>query len=151
MKSIYEGYTSFAGDVEKMHDFITLSMEDFLKSYSYLDREDYYATYDELMDMSRKQCKSHVCNNSVCVGCAYTRVCGDEKRFDGTNPASYDTLTDTAKINCIDQFVNVLCPYEYCDNCSIDTIEADIKELIGKQFYIDEDGNWYDEGRKVRG
>lgn len=81
MKNIYEGYNSFLGDVEKMHDFITMSMEDFLGFYSYLDREDYYATYDELMDISRSECHSHcgVCK-SVCAGCAYEKVCGfDEK------------------------------------------------------------------------
>lgn len=51
MTNIYEGYTHFLDDEEKMHDFITLSMEDFLASYSYLAREEYYATYDELMDL----------------------------------------------------------------------------------------------------
>lgn len=159
MKSIYEGYTSFVGDVEKMHDFITLSMEDFLASYSYLEREDYYATYDELMDMSRTQCRSHCNNQQVCCGCAYTKVCFDEDRevecdgykFDGKNPDSYDALSATAQINCIDQFVNIMCPYADYDGCGLWVIEADIKEMIGEQFYIDEDGNWYDEGRKVRG
>ena len=157
MKSIYEGYTSFVSDVEKMHDFITMSMEDFLGFYSYLDREDYYATYDELMDMSRTQCRSRVNNRQVCCGCAYTKACFDEDReiecdgykFDGKNPDSYDALSATAQINCIDQFVNVLCPYSDYDGCGIWVIEADIKEMIGEQFYIDEDGNWYDEGRCV--
>lgn len=166
MKNIYEGYTSFAGDVEKMHDFITLSMDEFLESYSYLDREDYYATYDELMDMSRKQCQNYCMEHDVfrkksviCSGCAYARACFDENRevecdgykFDGTNPDSYDALSATAQINCIDQFVNIMCPYADYDGCGLWVIEADIKEMIGEQFYIDEDGNWYDEGRKVRG
>lgn len=160
MKSIYEGYTSFVGDVEKMHDFITMSMEDFLGFYSYLDREDYYATYDELMDMSRKSCMSHVnARADVCTGCAYARACADDGRFepcdgykfDGTNPDSYDALSATAQINCIDQFINIMCPYSDYDGCGLWVIETDIKEMIGEQFYIDEDGNWYDEGRKVRG
>ena len=49
MRNIYEGYHSFATDSEKMHDFILLDMEDFLKCYSYLTVEDYLATYDEVM------------------------------------------------------------------------------------------------------
>lgn len=52
MKNIYEGYSSFLSDPEKMHDFIILSMEEFLSSYSYLTVEDYYATYDDLMSAS---------------------------------------------------------------------------------------------------
>lgn len=42
---------NFVDDEEKMHDFLTLSMEDFLLSYSYLEEEDYYATYHEVMSM----------------------------------------------------------------------------------------------------
>ena len=84
MKSIYEGYTSFLGDVEKMHDFITMSMEDFLGFYSYLDREDYYATYDELMNISRCECHNYVGTHNLhytCAGCAYEKVCGDDERI----------------------------------------------------------------------
>lgn len=166
MKNIYEGHTSFAGDVEKMHDFITLSMDEFLESYSYLDREDYYATYDELMDMSRRQCQNYCMEHDVfrkksviCSGCAYTRACFDGDmdvecdgyKFDGTNPDSYDKLGAFEKLNCIDQFINIMNPYWDELPLDIGDIEYDIKEMIGEQFYIDEDGNWYDEGRKVRG
>lgn len=42
---------SFADDMNKMHDFMTLSMGDFLESYSYLDEDDYFATYHEIMLM----------------------------------------------------------------------------------------------------
>ena len=52
MKSIYEGCHSFLADHEKMHDFILLSMEEFLETYSYLDIKDYMATYDDLMSTS---------------------------------------------------------------------------------------------------
>lgn len=49
MKSVYDGFSSFLRDECKMHDFITMSMDEFLFQYSYLSVEDYYATYDELM------------------------------------------------------------------------------------------------------
>ena len=52
--NVYDGFTDFCDDAEKMHDFLTLSMEDFLKSYSYLDVRDYYATYDRLMFFSQQ-------------------------------------------------------------------------------------------------
>ena len=82
-KNVYEGYTSLLGDVEKMHDFITMSMEDFLSFYSYLDERDYYATYDELMDISRAECNAHCgFREDVCAGCAYEKVCGDDDRVE---------------------------------------------------------------------
>ena len=49
-KSVYEGHRDFIDDPDKMHDFLTLSMDEFLFSYSYLDVEDYYATYDAVMN-----------------------------------------------------------------------------------------------------
>lgn len=83
IKSVYEGYSSFLGDVEKMHDFITMSMEDFLGMYSYLDERDYYATYDELMNISRTVCDAFcVAHSVVCAGCAYEKVCGDADRVE---------------------------------------------------------------------
>ena len=42
---------SFASDANKMHDFMTLSMEEFMFGYSYLEEKDYYATYHEIMGM----------------------------------------------------------------------------------------------------
>lgn len=42
---------SFASDANKMHDFMTLSMEDFMFGYGYLDEDDYFATYHEIMSM----------------------------------------------------------------------------------------------------
>ena len=35
-----------------MHDFILLSMKEFLETYSYLNIKDYMATYDDLMSTS---------------------------------------------------------------------------------------------------
>ena len=51
LNNIYEGFDDFLQDECKMHDFITMSMEDFLNFYSYLDEQDYYATYDALMNL----------------------------------------------------------------------------------------------------
>ena len=46
---------SFADDANKMHDFMTQSMEVFLYSYSYLTEDDYYATYHEIMTMLKEK------------------------------------------------------------------------------------------------
>lgn len=46
---------SFADDANKMHDFMTLSMEEFLFSYSYLNENDYFATYNEIMEMLKEK------------------------------------------------------------------------------------------------
>ena len=46
---------SFADDANKMHDFMTLNMEEFLFSYSYLNEDDYYATYNEIMEMLKNK------------------------------------------------------------------------------------------------
>ena len=46
---------SFASDANKMHDFMTMSMEEFMKSYSYLEEKDYYATYLELWTMLQEK------------------------------------------------------------------------------------------------
>lgn len=86
IKSIYKGYASFLGDVEKMHDFITMSMEDFLNMYSYLNEKDYYATYDELMNISREECERYVSATTgheycvECETCKYRKVCGADVR-----------------------------------------------------------------------
>lgn len=46
---------TFADDMNKMHDFMTLSMNDFLLSYSYLEEKDYFATYHEIMSMLKEK------------------------------------------------------------------------------------------------
>ena len=46
---------SFADDANKVHDFLTLSMEEFMFSYSYLDEKDYFATYNEIMEMLKER------------------------------------------------------------------------------------------------
>lgn len=51
-----KGISSFVDDAEKMRDFIILSKEDFLKSYSYINEDSYDLTkkeYDNLSDADR--------------------------------------------------------------------------------------------------
>lgn len=49
MRNITE--KSFMLDKEKMHDFLTMGMESFLGFYSYLDEEDYFSTYHDIMSL----------------------------------------------------------------------------------------------------
>lgn len=53
MKDI-SGY-SFIDDMNKMHDFMLLNMDEFLSSYSYLNENDYYATYNAIMEMLKEK------------------------------------------------------------------------------------------------
>ena len=53
MKNI-TGY-DFADDMNKMHDFMLLSKDEFLSSYSYLNEDDYYATYNAIMEMLKEK------------------------------------------------------------------------------------------------
>lgn len=53
MKDI-SGY-DFVDDMNKMHDFMLLSMDEFLLSYSYLNENDYYATYNAIMEMLKEK------------------------------------------------------------------------------------------------
>ena len=46
---------SFADDMNKMHDFMTLNMEEFMFSYGCLDEDDYFATYHEIMAMLQEK------------------------------------------------------------------------------------------------
>ena len=53
MKNI-TGY-DFADDMNKMHDFMLLSKDEFLFSYSYLNENDYYATYNAIMEILKEK------------------------------------------------------------------------------------------------
>ena len=44
-------YKDFIDDREKMVDFMMLSKEDFLKSYSYLSEEEWVLTYNKIKSM----------------------------------------------------------------------------------------------------
>ena len=65
----------------------------------------------------------------------------------------FNDLNIRAKLNCMEQFVNIIVPYADYDDCPNNDLEyvvCDIEEWVGDQFYFDENGDWYDEGRMVR-
>ena len=64
----------------------------------------------------------------------------------------FEDLDIRAKLNCMEQFINIIVPYADYDDCPNDMeyVIYDIGEWIGEQFYFDENGDWYDEGRKVK-
>ena len=69
----------------------------------------------------------------------------------------FQDLDIRAKLNCMEQFVNVIVPYADYDmvdegfGCTdMECVVVDIEEWVGEQLYFDENGDWYDEGRKVR-
>ena len=63
----------------------------------------------------------------------------------------YDDLSTTAKITCMNEFIDKMIPYDWDDvnEGDVADLEATIREWISDQYYIDEDGYWYDEGRKI--
>lgn len=65
----------------------------------------------------------------------------------------FEDLDFYAKLNCMDQFVNVMCPYEDYRDMTLEEMAINIEywlEPYPDQYWIDKDGNWYDEGRRVR-
>jgi hypothetical protein len=56
------------------------------------------------------------------------------------------------QVNCVEQYINIICPYEEFTE-SFEEVLLGIKyfvEATPDQFYFDENGDWYDEGKKVR-
>ena len=70
----------------------------------------------------------------------------------------FNDLGLRAKMNCVLQFVYIMCPYDEFSATEswrkhFDDIRDDIDlfvEATPDQFWFDENGDWYDEGRKVR-
>lgn len=65
----------------------------------------------------------------------------------------FEDLDLYAKLNCMDQFVNIMCPYEDYSDLTLEEMAINIEywlEPYPDQYWIDMDGNWYDEGRMVR-
>ena len=52
------------------------------------------------------------------------------------------------KCGCIDEFINIVMPYEDFEDCPITDIEEDIRMWDnvkdGYGYRIDEDGDWYE-------
>lgn len=56
------------------------------------------------------------------------------------------------QVNCVEQYINIICPYEEFTE-SFEEVLWGIKYFVEAdpdQFWFDENGDWYDEGRKVR-
>lgn len=70
-----------------------------------------------------------------------------------TRKVKFEDLDLYAKLNCMDQFVNIMCPYEDYSDLTLEEMAINIEywlEPYPDQYWIDLDGNWYDEGRMVR-
>ena len=65
---------------------------------------------------------------------------------------TFNDLSVRAKVNCADQFINIMVAYttEWDDEYDLDDLAVTIDEWVGDQLYFDKNGDWYDEGRKVR-
>lgn len=63
--------------------------------------------------------------------------------------ARYEDLDLNAKANCVEQYMNIICPYEDFEGESLDEVGENVNYWIGDQFSVDENGNWYDEGRMI--
>tara|TARA_R100001440_G_scaffold71098_1_gene93912 strand:- start:128 stop:313 length:186 start_codon:yes stop_codon:yes gene_type:complete len=50
-------YKDFTDDKEKMVDFMILSKEDFLNSYSYLSEEEWVLTHNKIMQITDRRKK----------------------------------------------------------------------------------------------
>jgi len=50
-------YKDFTDDKEKMVDFMILSKEDFLNSYSYLSEEEWVLTYNKIVQITDRRRK----------------------------------------------------------------------------------------------
>lgn len=83
-------YGTFIHDEAKMRDFLTIGKDEFLRSYSYLDEDDYNATYDAVMSLIGKSLgwEFTIAEEFGCEGCPYNNGDG----FTCTNHGEAGTL-----------------------------------------------------------
>ena len=64
----------------------------------------------------------------------------------------FNNLNVRAKVNCADQFINIMVAYstEWDEEYDLDDLAVTIDEWVSDQFWFDKNGDWYDEGRKVK-
>ena len=64
----------------------------------------------------------------------------------------FNDLGLRAKMNCVLQFDYIICPYDFVGSTASEIGEnADLfVEATPDQYWFDENGDWYDEGRKVK-
>ena len=65
----------------------------------------------------------------------------------------YEDLTRGAKLNCLEQYVNVLCAYsDDLEECTMEELEQNVVlflEACSEEYELDNYGNWYWDGVKV--
>ena len=83
-------FGAFIKDEPKMRDFLTLGKDEFLRSYSYLDEDEYNVTYDAVMSLIGKSLgwEFTVAEEFRCEGCPYNNGDG----FTCTNHGEAGTL-----------------------------------------------------------
>ena len=58
----------------------------------------------------------------------------------------YNDLEINAKINCIDGYMNKICPHEDFEECDLSDMEYNVREFLKEteSYVIDECGCWYE-------
>ena len=57
---------------------------------------------------------------------------------------TYESLDIEAKVNCMNEYINKVCPYEDWEGCEIEDVEYSIKAILEEMKYlIDTEGYWY--------
>ena len=58
----------------------------------------------------------------------------------------YNDLDIIGKINCIDGYINKICPYEDVEECDLSDMEYNVREFLKEteSYAIDECGCWYE-------
>ena len=58
----------------------------------------------------------------------------------------YNDLDIISKINCIDGYINKICPYEDFEGCDLSDMEYNVREFLKEtaSYAIDECGFWYE-------
>ena len=101
------------------------------------DRIDAYVQVHECGVITTRECVRKIVETIEDMGAHYT----------------FDELDHEAQDNCIDQFLGIMCPYDTdgsLEGATRDELRTTINAWIGDQFWVDKNGNWYDEGRMVR-
>lgn len=67
--------------------------------------------------------------------------------------ATFSGLTTTAKVHCMNEYLNKVVPFDWQDinNGDMDELMFAVNEFLinSDEMTIDYMGNWYDEGRKL--
>ena len=63
----------------------------------------------------------------------------------------YESLGINEKLNCIDGYINKICPYEDFEEYDLSDIEYNVREFLKEteSYIIDECGDWYEIALKL--